>query len=416
MRRCVCALWLLLAWPVAAAPNGLVALLTDYGADTIYVGILRGAILSKNGAARVETVTNSVPNYDIVTGAHLLAEASPQWPKGTTFCCVVDPGVGTPRKSIVLETKAGQYFVGPDNGLLSLVAQRDGIAALHEATNPAYFGPNAVSSTFQGRDIYGPVAASIAGGAALAEVGPALTALVEVEVPEASVEAGAMHGTVLRSDDYGNLITNIPAARMVEIGVAKGDTVSVQIGEKTLTLPYRNTYAEVAQGEALLCAQSVGLVEAAINQGSMAALTGAGPHTPVVIRKADAQASVPQGEALLVFVQSGGITGRVRELRVDAQGGAQVAAPRRDPAAAAAFRGVVLSKKDFRALRDLAAAAFGAPEPAPAAGGPRMGGADYQTYTIRYAGQEKTFTDLDTPEAFRALLRALTGLAAKHGG
>lgn len=410
------AIALTLSLPAFATPNGLVALLTDYGADTIYVGVLRGAILSKNTGVRIETVTNSVPNYDIVSGAYLLAEACKQWPAGTTFCCVVDPGVGTPRKSIALETKAGQYFVGPDNGLLALVAQRDGIVSLRELTNTTYFGPNALSSTFHGRDIYGPVSASIAGGAAMEDLGPRLRELVPVDITEAQVEDGAIHGVVMRSDDYGNLVTNIPIALMAKIGLEKGDRVDAIIGEKSLALPFLNTYSDVAHGKPLLCGQSIGMVEAAVNQGSMAALAGAGVHAKVTLRKsmdAAGNDTAGQTQTLIYFAQSGGIAGMTQETTISTDGHATVAAPRHRPTEMLRANTAHLSKKQLRDLRDLAKAAFDAPPPA--AGGPRMGGADYMTYVIRFGGQEKTVTDLDMPNSFKPLVRALVDLAAKYG-
>lgn len=157
MRTLLAVVFLVCSTVAFAAPNGLAVLLTDYGANSIYVGVLKGAMLSKNANVRIETITNSIPNYDIVAGAYILAEASKQWPAGTAFCCVVDPGVGTKRKSIAIETNSDQYFVGPDNGLLSLVAKRFGVKSVHELTNEKYHGPNGLSSTFQGRDVYGPV-------------------------------------------------------------------------------------------------------------------------------------------------------------------------------------------------------------------------------------------------------------------
>ena len=413
---CLLALMLTLSLPAAAASNGMVALLTDYGADTIYVGVLRGAILSKNPDARIETVTNSVPNYDIVAGAYLLAEACKQWPAGTTFCCVVDPGVGTARNSIALETKTGQYFVGPDNGLLALVAQRDGIAALHVASNTKYFGPNALSSTFQGRDIYGPVAASIAGGTTLSDLGPKLDAMVPVDIEEARVEDGAIHGVVVRSDDYGNLVTNIPAELMAKIGVAKGGRVDAQIGDEEMTLPYLNTYADVAKGEPLLCAQSMGMVEAAVNQGSMATLANAGIHAKVILRNGLDMAGHDKAvrvETLIYFAQSGGFAGMTQEVTINTRGRATIVAPRRSPTEPMHSTARKLPKEELRALAELAKAAFDAPQPP--AGGPRIGGADYMTYVIRFAGKEKTMTDLDITEAFKPLVRALVELAATYG-
>ena len=174
-RRTLCVLTLLAALPGwAAAPNGLVVLLTDFGADAVYVGALKGAMYTKFPEIRIDAISNSVPPFDVVAGAHMLAEAANEFPLGTTFCCVVDPGVGTDRKRIVLETKTGHCFVGPDNGLLSLVAHRYGLAELREIANPKLFRQGEMSQTFHGRDVFGPVAAARAGGVARGEVGPEL--------------------------------------------------------------------------------------------------------------------------------------------------------------------------------------------------------------------------------------------------
>ncbi|HNR33305.1 MAG TPA: SAM-dependent chlorinase/fluorinase, partial [Candidatus Hydrogenedentes bacterium] len=164
MRRTTVPALLALATGVMAfgAPVGRVVLCTDYGVDSVYVGILKGVIYDKFPDARVDSLTNAIPPFDIEAGARILAEGCAVYPPGTVFCCVVDPGVGTSRKGVVLETDTGQVFVAPDNGLLTLVAERDGVRALHEIANAAIWREGALSSTFHGRDIFGPVAATIA--------------------------------------------------------------------------------------------------------------------------------------------------------------------------------------------------------------------------------------------------------------
>jgi S-adenosylmethionine hydrolase len=394
------------AHAAAAAPNGLAVLLTDYGADSIYVGVLKGAMYSKNPQARIETITNSVPNYDIAAGAYILAEACRQWPAGTAFCCVVDPGVGTARKPIAIETNTGQFFVGPDNGLLALVAQRDGIKAAHELTNEKYHGPNARSSTFHGRDIFGPVTAALAGGADIADLGPKLAEIVQIDFPKARVENGAIHGAIIRADGYGNLVSNVPAEMMEEAGLKKGDEVEVTIGKSQFTAPYHNTYAEAPVGARLLCSQSIGMVEAAINQGDLAAVLGEGVHAAVILRRAGA-ADSNKGAELIYFSQSGGIAGEIYELTVSGDGECHLKSRRK------ADRDFSIGKEGAAKLAELAETAFAA-KPL-SRSGPQPGGADFLSYAVRYKGQEKAYNDLNAPEAFKPLTRALTEVLGKHG-
>lgn len=275
----------LLAAGAGAQPNGMVILLTDYGADSIYIGILKGAIYAKFPEAKVDSITNSIPSFDIVAGAYILAEACREFPAGTTFCGIVDPGVGTSRRCIVLETKTGQRFVGPDNGLLSLVAQRDGVVHLREASNPALWRAGIKSSTFHGRDIFGPVAASLARGVPIEEAGPELPEMVQLAITASRVENGMAYGSVVRADSYGNLITSITASDLDTLGAKLGDPMQITVGGAVFSAPYVSTYADVAEGEKLLLIQSMGLVECAVNKGNLAERLGAGLHADVTLRK-----------------------------------------------------------------------------------------------------------------------------------
>lgn len=269
-----------------AEGNGLAVLLTDYGNDSIYVGILKGAMYSKAPDITIDTVTNSVPPFDIRTGAYILAEACGAYPTGTVFSCVVDPGVGTERKCIAIKTKTGQYFVAPDNGLLTLVARRDGIAELRECTNEDLWYSKGSSATFHGRDIFGPVAAAIANGTPLKDVGPKMKSLIQIDLRESEVRGGAAHGEVMRSDPYGNLVTTLTSKDFTMLGIKLGDTLQVSIGGQGYEAPFAKTYGAVERGSRLVLLQSSQFVECAINQASLRDVTGAEPGTPIVIRKA----------------------------------------------------------------------------------------------------------------------------------
>lgn len=286
MNRFILACGLACALTAGAAPNGLIIMLTDYGTDSIYVGILKGAMYSKHPNARIDAITNGIPPYDIAAGAYTLLEACGNFPVGTTFCCVVDPGVGSERKAIALETQNGYTFVAPDNGLLAPVAEKFGIVGLREATNTALWREGVVSSTFHGRDIFGPVSASLARGVPFDQVGPALEAMVQLDVPRVRIEDDAVHGTVLRADPYGNLISNIRAADLEAAGISNGDTLNVAIGGAHFAAPWLGTYSDAPEGERLVLVQSTGLIEFAINQGDLAATIGEGLHADVRVTKA----------------------------------------------------------------------------------------------------------------------------------
>ena len=268
-------------------PNGMVILLTDYGTDSIYVGILKGAIYTKFPDVRVDAITNAVPSFDIASGAYLLAEAAPEYPKGTVFCCVVDPGVGTDRKSIAIATKSGHYFVAPDNGLLTVVVERLGVVSVRECTNRKLWRDAVTSTVFHGRDIYGPVSAALAKGTSFEDVGTPLDDIVRIALPTAVIEGDTVRGAVMRADPYGNLVTTIIRRDLEKLGIARGDRLEVTIGTSTWQAPFVTTYANVPKGDRLVVLQSSGFLECAINQGNLAEAIEAEPHTPVTVKKSD---------------------------------------------------------------------------------------------------------------------------------
>jgi S-adenosylmethionine hydrolase len=198
----------------------------------------------------------------------------------------VDPGVGTTRKPIVVETKNGYCFVGPDNGLTTLVAEKFGIKQVRELTNKELWRAETTSTVFHGRDIFGPVGASLASGVPVENVGPALESLTKLDITRSKVEGAAAHGTVMRTDPYGNVITNITSADFQSLGIALGDSVAVTIGKSTWTAPFKRTYAEVPESSRLVVVQSSGFVECAINKGSLTDAIKEGFGATVSISKA----------------------------------------------------------------------------------------------------------------------------------
>lgn len=269
----------------AQGPNGLIVLLTDYGSDSVYVGALKGAIYSKYPEARIDSITHAIPPFDITTGAFMLMETCKEFPAGTTFCAIVDPGVGTARKGAVLRTQSGHYFIGPDNGLLWLVAQRMGIAELYECSNRALWREGQLSHTFHGRDIFGPVSAAVAKGTPLSEVGGKLDKLTALPLSASTSEPGKVTGESIWNDPYGNIITNISFEDLDKAGFQENEVVTVTLDQSTFDAPLKKTYSDVPEGERLGVIQSLGFLEFAINMGSLADQLKAGAHAKITVVK-----------------------------------------------------------------------------------------------------------------------------------
>ena len=209
--------------------------------------------------------------YAIADGARLLADTAPYYPKGTVFLAVVDPGVGSARKPMVARSSRGQWFVLPDNGLITLVAERDGLESAREITNPAWLRTPAVSSTFHGRDVFAPVAAHLARGDDWTEVGPVIAEPVRLPLRPATVDAQGLHGQVIAIDGpYGNLITDVDATIFAQLGYAPGDKVPVRLAGRTIDVPLAHTFSDVPRGAPLLFIDSRGHVGLALNHESFA--------------------------------------------------------------------------------------------------------------------------------------------------
>jgi S-adenosylmethionine hydrolase len=250
--------------------NGLVVMLTDFGEKDFYVGAMKGAIYSTYEKARIDSITHQITKFDIAEGAYTLARAAAEFPSGTVFVAVVDPGVGSERKPIALKTKDGKYFVGPDNGLFTLVIEEFGLAELREITNPALMRKSQLSSTFHGRDIFGPVAAHLAAGIPLEEVGPIMKNYVNLKIQQARVVNGQIIGEISSIDEYGNTITNISQQLFDEAGFKRGDVLNIQFDNGSIIkCQYSKTYSDVPVGQ-YVCLFGTSGFEIAINQGNFA--------------------------------------------------------------------------------------------------------------------------------------------------
>jgi S-adenosylmethionine hydrolase len=240
----------------------VITLLTDFGLADTYVGQMKGAILAIAPSATLVDLTHAVLPQDVFAGAFLLWSAVEPFEAGTIHLAVVDPGVGSERRAVALQARRGDVFVGPDNGLLWPALERLGGCALAIELNERRFWRTAVSSTFHGRDLFGPVAGHLANGVPLDNLGSPIDDPTKLELPTAR----GLEGEVIHVDVYGNLITNLPAASLPE-------HFEVRIG--THRVPQASHYAAVADGALLALVGSAGLLEISARNASAAAITGA---------------------------------------------------------------------------------------------------------------------------------------------
>lgn len=220
---------------------------------------------------RIVDLTHEVPPFDIAMGARLIAEAAPFYALGTVFVAVVDPGVGSERRSIAIQTGSGRYYVGPDNGLFTRVIDKEGLAQAVELTDPAYFRRGAPSFTFHGRDVFAPVGARLAQGLDLRQLGRPIDGLKRLVESPARIEGEKVAGEIAFIEDpYGNVVTNIPKELAEKAGLGPGMQVSLEVGGRTLSLPFKNTFSDVPVGADLALYHSRGVLSFSVNQGDFA--------------------------------------------------------------------------------------------------------------------------------------------------
>ena len=248
--------------------SSIIALLSDLGTRDYFIGAIKGSILSVNPDAKIVDITHEVPKYDVRGAAFTLTKAVKVFPEGTIFITVVDPGVGTDRKCVLLKTKNGLFFIAPDNGVLILVAEQLGVAELYEITNQKLMMPE-VSPTFHGRDIMAPVAAHLSLGVKPSEVGPELKGIKLLKLPRPTATETEVRGHIMSVDDFGNLVTNIDASTISKFARV-GEDLVVTVRNKVLTVKFARTFGEVRLGGYLCYVGSSGMLELAKNMGDLA--------------------------------------------------------------------------------------------------------------------------------------------------
>lgn len=255
----------------------LISLLTDFGTQDGFVGIMKGVILGINPSVSIVDLSHDVPPQDILTGALILRSALAFFPPGTIHVAVVDPGVGSARRAIIVEI-AASFLVSPDNGLLSLAAPAESVRRVIHLTNSRYFLPH-VSQTFHGRDIFAPVAAHLSHGIPLEDFGPAGTTMERLALPVVECLPHKLTGSVIALDRFGNVVTNITAVDLLPF---PKERLSVSIG------PVRihglvSTYASAPVNAVTALLNSWGLLEIAVRNGSAAQQLGVQRGSAVVV-------------------------------------------------------------------------------------------------------------------------------------
>jgi len=248
-------------------PCGVVTLLTDFGVSDPYAAVMKGVILSAAASARVVDVTHGVPPQDVLTGSVFLGATAPYFPPGSVHVAVVDPGVGGDRRAVAVES-ARNWYVAPDNGVLTAVLADEGITRCIDVTSFASNAPR--SGTFHGRDLFAPVAGLLASGTPLCDLGPDAADLVTVESRPTRGPDGSVRGRVIFADAFGNLVTNVRRAD------APSDIAAVLLGDDpTLAVgPPVSHYAAVEGGAPLAVWNSYDLLELAVQDGNMRARIG----------------------------------------------------------------------------------------------------------------------------------------------
>jgi len=246
-----------------------IVFMTDFGTANDAVAICRAVIVGIVPDARIMDITHQVTPFQIEEASRYLYGVTPYYPAGTVFLVVVDPGVGTSRKAVIVKSKKGQFFVVPDNGLVSAVIDRDGFEGAREIANQHWMIQAAISSTFHGRDIFSPAAAHLAEGWDYTIAGPEVPQLVRLAAKAANVDAKGITGEIIGLDDpFGSLVSDVSKGDLESLGYAVDDKITVQVNNKPVTLPYVKTFMNVPVGASLLYVDSRGRVGIAINQGN----------------------------------------------------------------------------------------------------------------------------------------------------
>ena len=261
--------------------NPLIALLTDFGSADYFVGSLKGAIARVNPRARTIDITHDVPSFDVRAAGFTLDACFRFFPEGTIFLSIVDPGVATRRKILLVRTRTYD-FIAPDNGLLTLPLRRQRIREIRHVASPRFF-LTAARTTFEGRDRMAPAAAWLSLGLDPRELGPRLKTFATIDIPRPVCSGRKILGAVLHIDKFGNIVTNVPA-RMVD-GLRRGRTAKhpvISLEGRDIR-EFRSSYDSPKRGMLFALPGSLGLIEVAVREGSAAQMIGAKAGSVVVV-------------------------------------------------------------------------------------------------------------------------------------
>ena len=247
------------------ATTPIITMLSDFGLRDAYVAEMKAVILSIIPDVHIVDISHEIEKFDIRMGAFILASATPYFPKGTVHVAVVDPGVGTKRRPIIVQTKRS-FYVGPDNGLLLLSALKEEVSRVYHIENPEYMRPK-ISTTFHGRDIFAPTAAHLAIGCPPFKFGPEIQDYVVPQFAKPYMKKSELIGEVMYIDDFGNVVTNISSKDLEELEITIGDLLHVRIGRKRFGLRFCSAYGEVPARTPLAIVGSHDFLEISFNQG-----------------------------------------------------------------------------------------------------------------------------------------------------
>ncbi len=263
----------------------LIVLMTDYGYRDPYVGVVKGVIKSINPDAEIIDLTHGIQRHNILEAAVMLAVSAKYFPKGSIFVVVVDPGVGSARRAILIET-SNYILIGPDNGCLTLLAERDGVKRVFDISNSKYRLPE-VSATFHGRDVFAPVAAWVSLGVPLEEVGVEISysSVVKTgfEKPVVNLDLNAVEARVVYIDVFGNVMTNIEHEDLKPLDLQVGDELSLHTPSGEYKCKYVPSFSWVNVGELACYINSWGFFEVAVNMGDASRALGLKPGDPIKI-------------------------------------------------------------------------------------------------------------------------------------
>lgn len=283
---------LLVANPLTSGHPNEIAFMTDFGVLDDSVAICQQVMYTIDPTVRILDITHQVTPFSIIDGARYLMGMTPYVPQGTVFVVVIDPGVGSSRKAIVAKSKKGNYYVLPDNGLLTYVQDSDGIEAVRVIANSKWMIQDAISSTFHGRDIFSPVGAHLANGEDWTEIGPEIPAsqLVRLTLTQPKIEKGTLKAQIVGIDGpFGNLVTNVSRAEFDQLGYKWGDSIHLTLGAIELDMPFTHTFSDVEIGKPLAFIDSRGRLSFSLNRTNFASIYNIKPPVDftVPVKKPD---------------------------------------------------------------------------------------------------------------------------------